>query len=53
MPLTLHLLSPADCPRDARPRRVLARRLFRDVRRELRGRYPKHAWPAARRGGHV
>jgi ATP-dependent helicase HrpB len=44
--LTLHLLSPAHRP--VQVTRDLAgfwRTSYFDVRRELRGRYPKHAWP--------
>jgi ATP-dependent helicase HrpB len=46
LPLTLTLLSPA-----GRPVQTTAdlpgfwRRSYHDVRRDLRGRYPKHAWP--------
>ncbi len=46
VPLTLHLLSPAH-----RPVQVTGdlagfwRGSYADVRRELRGRYPKHEWP--------
>ena len=46
MPLTLHLLSPAHRP--VQVTRDLAgfwRNSYFDVRKELRGRYPKHAWP--------
>jgi ATP-dependent helicase HrpB len=46
MPLTLQLLSPARRP--VQVTRDLAsfwRTTYFDVRRDLRGRYPKHAWP--------
>jgi ATP-dependent helicase HrpB len=46
VPLTLHLLSPAHRP--VQVTRDLAgfwERSYFDVRRDLRGRYPKHAWP--------
>jgi ATP-dependent helicase HrpB len=46
LPVTVHLLTPAGRP--AAITQDLAgfwRGSYRDVRRELRGRYPKHAWP--------
>ncbi|MHB1310702.1 MAG: ATP-dependent helicase HrpB [Gemmatimonadaceae bacterium] len=46
VPLTLHLLSPAHRP--VQVTRDLAgfwARSYFDVRKDLRGRYPKHSWP--------
>jgi ATP-dependent helicase HrpB len=46
VPLTLHLLSPARRP--VQVTRDLAsfwERGYFEVRKDLRGRYPKHAWP--------
>jgi ATP-dependent helicase HrpB len=46
VPLTLHLLSPARRP--VQVTRDLAgfwARSYFDVRKDLRGRYPKHSWP--------
>jgi ATP-dependent helicase HrpB len=46
VPLTLHILSPAGRP--VQVTRDLAgfwRGSYADVRKDLRGRYPKHRWP--------
>ena len=46
VPLTIHLLSPAHRP--VQVTRDLAgfwRTTYFDVRKDLRGRYPKHHWP--------
>ncbi|MDH5669333.1 MAG: hypothetical protein OEY86_15110, partial [Nitrospira sp.] len=46
VPLTLHLLSPAKRP--VQVTQDLAgfwARSYSEVRKELRGRYPKHQWP--------
>jgi ATP-dependent helicase HrpB len=46
VPLTLHLLSPAHRP--VQVTRDLAnfwRTTYFDVRRDLKGRYPRHPWP--------
>ena len=46
VPLTLHLLSPAHRPvQVTRDLGGFWRSSYHDVRKDLRGRYPKHVWP--------
>jgi ATP-dependent helicase HrpB len=46
VPLTLHLLSPAQRPvQVTRDLSGFWRTSYFDVRKDLRGRYPKHYWP--------
>jgi ATP-dependent helicase HrpB len=46
VPLTLHLLSPAQRPvQVTRDLESFWARGYAEVRKELKGRYPKHAWP--------
>lgn len=46
VPLTMHLLSPANRPvQITRDIASFWRSSYADVRRDMRGRYPKHEWP--------
>jgi ATP-dependent helicase HrpB len=46
VPLTLHLLSPAHRPvQVTRDLGGFWHSSYHDVRKDLRGRYPKHSWP--------
>ena len=46
VPLLLHLLSPARRPvQITRDLAAFWRGAYHEVKKELRGRYPKHSWP--------
>jgi ATP-dependent helicase HrpB len=46
IPLTLHLLSPAGRPiQVTQDLRSFWERTYPEVKKELKGRYPKHPWP--------
>ena len=46
VPVMLHLLSPAQRPvQVTQDLSGFWERTYRDVKKELRGRYPKHYWP--------
>jgi ATP-dependent helicase HrpB len=46
VPLVIHLLSPAHRPvQVTRDLPGFWRSSYADVRKDLRGRYPRHAWP--------